>query len=479
MRAAQAHILRAVVATRSHKGEKVQYFSRLCSDPMERSGCRMEFLKREITTIGALFAGITLGLGTTSPTPPQASHENNPATVPAPMIASRSLAMLWQVVKQLENFVRDKNLAAIHNEDLILGAAANELLAEAGKIVPARSDDFKAKLTAFCSQVSALHLMADLNQQAASEAELAKVLASFEKLKGYFPKEIVARAQKYLEAFSCPMHRDVIGKRSDVCPKCGMLLDQMVRVLPSASGPSSSGQQTVRASVKTATPLIAGKPVTALLRLQRANGDPVPASELIETHTKKVHLLIVDNSLTDYHHQHPEPTRNPGEYAFTFTPNKPGSYRLWADIRPLPLGLEEYVMTDIPAATVGEPLRDRAVNLRAKVDGLNYELILPQTIQAGRPAAARLRITTPDGKGFTQLEPFMGAFAHLVGFNEDLTTVMHIHPKGPPAADPAARGGPELEFQIYALRPGFVRLFAQVQIAGRTRSVPFGIQVSP
>src|SRR5581483_3021881 len=96
--------------------------------------------RREVTAIGALFAAITLALGTASPTPPQASHENDSAAIPGPMIASRALAMLWQVVKQLENFVRDKNLAAIHNEDLILGAAANELLAEAGKSLPARSD---------------------------------------------------------------------------------------------------------------------------------------------------------------------------------------------------------------------------------------------------------------------------------------------------------------------------------------------------
>jgi hypothetical protein len=73
----------------------------------------------------------------------------------------------------------------------------------------------------------------------------------------------------------------------------------------------------------------------------------------------------------------------------------------------------------------------------------------------------------------------MGAFAHLVGFNEDCKTVMHMHPKGPPVLDPAARGEQELEFQIYALRPGFVRLFAQVQIEGRSRFVPFGLQITP
>jgi hypothetical protein len=114
------------------------------------------------------------------------------------------------------------------------------------------------------------------------------------------------------------------------------------------------------------------------------------------------------------------------------------------------------------------------------VDGLNYELILAQkTIQVGRPASARLRITTADGKGFTQLEPLMATFAHLVGFNQDYKNVMHIHPKGAPVLDPAARGGPELEFQIYALQPGFVRLFAQVQIEGRSRFAPFGLQIAP
>jgi hypothetical protein len=88
-------------------------------------------------------------------------------------------------------------------------------------------------------------------------------------------------------------------------------------------------------------------------------------------------------------------------------------------------------MADIPAAVAGEPLTERKVNLKATVDGLNYELFLAQkTIQVGRPAFARLRITTADGKDFTQLEPLMGAFAHLVGFNQDYKTVMHLPPQG-------------------------------------------------
>ncbi len=444
---------------------------------------KTRLLTRQSTAICFFLCGIIALSGADIGTPkevsvPDVASANTPDATLQPAVQARSLAMLSQVVMQLEQYVQSKDLSAIHNEDVILTAAASELLAHADLIASSPSGDFKTSLTTFCSRVSALHLVADLNQQANAETELGKVLESFSKVKAHFSKEVIAAAQVYLETFTCPMHRDVVGKRTDFCPKCGMPLDQLSRVLPSNSGFPLPGQQTVRASVSTAGPLAVGQPVAALLQLQRTNGDPLLPADLIETHTKKIHLLIVDSSLTDYHHEHPVPTRNPGEYSFGFTPGKPGGYRVWADVRPYPLGLQEYATTDIPATTEAEPLTKRTVNLKSTVDGLNYELILaPKTIQVGRPALARLRITTADGKGFTRLEPLMATFAHLVGFNEDYKTVMHMHPKGALVLDPTARGGPELEFQIYALRPGFVRLFAQVQIDGRSRFAPFGLQV--
>jgi len=440
----------------------------------------MRLFIRQGTTICLFLFGVIAMFGAESTAPQEIADTNVPkATLPR-VDQARSLGMLSQVVMQLVQYVKSKDLSAIHNEDVILGAAASELLAHADAIAANQSGDFKSSLTAFCSEVGALHLVADLNQQARSETELGKVLESFARLKAHFPTEIVAQAQGYLETFTCPMHREVVGKRSDFCPKCGMPLDQLSRVLPSNSGFPSPGQQSVRASVSTSAPLTVGQPVTALLHLQRPTGDPVLLSDLIETHTKKIHLLIVDSSLTDYHHEHPIPTRNPGEYSFSLTPAKPGGYRVWADIRPYPLGLQEYAMTEIPAVTTGEPLTNRAVNFKANVDGLSYELIFAQnTIRVGQPVRFRLRITSADGKGFTQLEPLMATFAHLVGFNQDYKTVMHLHPKGAPVLDPTARGGPELEFQICPLQPGFVRLFAQVQIEGRSHFAPFGLQILP
>ena len=62
---------------------------------------------------------------------------------------------------------------------------------------------------------------------------------------------------------------------------------------------------------------------------------PVTLNDLKEAHTQKVHLLIVDDSLTDYHHIHPEATKEPGVYQFEWTPKAKGSYKRWADLVPV------------------------------------------------------------------------------------------------------------------------------------------------
>jgi len=390
-----------------------------------------------------------------------------------------ALAIMFQVVTQFKDAVRKADLEPVHNEDAFIGAAVNQLLDDSTNIAPNRADAFRADLTALARQSGDLHAAADAEQQAQAEAELKKVEKAFKKVFSYFPNRVAATAREKADVYTCPMHRDVRAKRNDACPKCGMVMDQMVRILPTTCAVDTAGQA-IHASIRTDGPLIVGKLVTCYLRLTKVDGFPVCLSDLIETHTKKIHLLIIDNSLTDYHHEHPKPTDKLGEYIFSFTPHRPGRYRVWADLRPYPLGLQEYVITDIPASTPYPPLTDRTLTNKVTVDGLNYEVFLDRPmIRVGTPLHGRLRITSPDGKGFDQLEPIMATFAHIVGFNEDYETVMHIHPMGPPVLDPNARGGPELDFQVYAIKPGFVRLFAQVQIAGVSRFAPFGIMVEP
>ncbi len=199
----------------------------------------------------------------------------------------------------------------------------------------------------------------------------------------------------------------------------------------------------------------------------------------MQHHTEKIHLFIIDWSLTDYHHEHPRPMRMAGKFSFPFTPRKPGAYLVWADLRPEPMGLQEFVSTTIPATSESEPLADTTPTNRVTFDGLTYEVLFrDHDLQTGKSISGRLRITDRTGQPFTQLEPVMDSFAHLVGFYGDRKSVLHIHPSGPPVLSASARGGPELAFQFYPLQAGLIRLFVQVQIAGAPKIIPFAIQIT-
>jgi hypothetical protein len=120
------------------------------------------------------------------------------------------------------------------------------------------------------------------------------------------------------------------------------------------------------------------------------------------------------------------------------------------------------------------------LRLDAEREGLKYHLSFDsKQIQVGQPVSAKLRITTGNGRPFTQLEPVMGTFAHIAGFNEDYTAILHMHPAGNRLLSSTDRGGPELVFVLYATKPGFYRLFAQVQVGGSSKFVPFGVIVNP
>ena len=230
------------------------------------------------------------------------------------------------------------------------------------------------------------------------------------------------------------------------------------------------------------SPLVVGQRADLKIRLTRNDGSPVSLADLVEMHTKKIHLLINDRSLSDYHHEHPTPTDVPGEYAFSFTPAKPGPYRIWADVVPAASSIQEYVSGDIPATAAPEALSNRETVWTTVVNGRTYELTLNsanQAIHVGQTVIGTISVTDSDGKPFVALEPVMGAFAHIVGFNEDLKTVIHIHPYSKEPTGPTDRAGPVFAFKFCAPQPGFYRLYGQVQIGGVSQFAPFGVTILP
>lgn len=209
---------------------------------------------------------------------------------------------------------------------------------------------------------------------------------------------------------------------------------------------------------------------------------PITFNDLVEIHTKKFHLLIIDNLLIDYSHVHPVETATPGIYQFEWQPNfKNASYRAWADLLPTHTNTQEYATVDLTSPQTVKRIKNSVPHrtvLESTVDGYRFKLTFDKMpLLAGQAAMGEIDVTDAQGHPVHILEPIMGAYAHIVGFNEDFKTVTHVHPLGKEPKSSTERGGPQLKFHIEPNKAGFIKMFAQVQIKGKVLYVPFAFTV--
>jgi hypothetical protein len=219
--------------------------------------------------------------------------------------------------------------------------------------------------------------------------------------------------------------------------------------------------------------------LTITLKLATASGKPVAPADLLVAHTRKLHLLMVDPTLNDYQHVHPEPGRRAGEWVFTLTPRRAGLYRVFADFTPAATQRGLYASADFTVpGTVATVVREP--NTTAQVAGYRFELELPAQFSAGKVADLRFRIESQGREKLpVPLQPVMGAFAHLVAFDEARSGFAHLHPNETDLSKPPEALRPELNFKITIPSPGRYVIWAQVNLAGSELFVPFWADVKP
>lgn len=241
----------------------------------------------------------------------------------------------------------------------------------------------------------------------------------------------------------------------------------------------ASGAPTVQISFLPAQPPVAGKNVSVIVKLTTKEGKPVTSTDLELAHTKLVHLLIVDASLTSYTHEHPVEII-PGEWAFTFRPRLGGHYTVFADLHPKTTGKQEYARTTFTVAGETKEI-DLSTNLTAIVDGYHFDLKIPadQPLTAGAASEVSVHVTKPGGAPAKNLEPIMGAFAHGVAFTPDLQSVVHVHPMGKEPKSKDDIGGPDLRFHLEPIGAGFFKFYVQVRIRGQDEFASFGLMAAP
>ena len=246
---------------------------------------------------------------------------------------------------------------------------------------------------------------------------------------------------------------------------------------PAAHAPAAAGA-TIKTEIVSLIPA-AQNAVPVNIRLTDEKGNPVTLADLKVAHTEKLHLLVVDETLSDYHHEHPVPAQKPGEYRFDFEPRYGGVYHLWADIVPVSTGKQEYSKATLRIEGAAAAAT-QTINSIAEADGYRFEMSFEKNepLRVGKASLAKVKVTR-GGSDFAQLEPVMGAFAHMVAFPADLQSVAHVHPMGKEPEKNSERGGPMLSFHIAPEKPGYHKIFLQTQIAGREVYAAFGLNVEP
>ena len=407
------------------------------------------------------------------------AHVPLPDSVLNPQSAPEAWNVLRLAVQNIERLVREDRLDEVPDQASLCSPALRTLarLAQA----TSREKEVAIGTVRAASAVNALAQGCVAKDRASVGLAMTKLHAALDTLAAGTDPQVVNA-----DIFFCAMHSDVISADGkSLCPKCGMALTPR-RIPYSFVYVAPPGEPSMQLTAEADAPLQAGKPMHVRVRLAARNGSPVEANDLLVAHTQKIHLLIIDPELDDYHHDHPTPTGTRGEYEFSFTPAKTATYRIFADVVPEITGVQEYVRADLtgvaPAAKREVPPVNRQSTSEAETDGLRFQLVSDAlnggSFRPGQTHALSIMVRDANGQPFTGMEPVMNAFAHLVGFYDDGQTVVHLHPAGVEVVDALARGGPLLEFRFYAPKEGFLRLYCQVSVGGKMIFVPFNVNVS-
>ncbi|MFI6227603.1 hypothetical protein ACIBCR_09835 [Micromonospora echinospora] len=190
-------------------------------------------------------------------------------------------------------------------------------------------------------------------------------------------------------------------------------------------------------------------------------------------HDKRMHLIVARRDLAGFRHVHPAMDPD-GTWRIASPLAEPGSWRAFADFtptgaKPLTLGVD----VAVPGGFTPRPLPAPAAT--ATVDG--YAVTLTGELRPG--AASELTLTVRrDGDPVTDLQPYLGAYGHLVALRQGDLAYVHVHPDGAPG-DGRTRPGPEVRFRAEVPSAGTYRLFLDFQHGGTVRTAEFTVVAEP
>jgi hypothetical protein len=231
---------------------------------------------------------------------------------------------------------------------------------------------------------------------------------------------------------------------------------------PAASGPGGLAMSADGYTLRLAgTSPTAGAP--AELAFQIVDAHRAPVTRFRTSHDKQLHLVVVRRDMTGFQHLHPQMSAD-GTWRIQLTLDRGGDWRVFADF--LPEGSDRPIIlgVDLPVAGEYRPAALPAPAASTTVDG--YQITVDGHLTAGRTSRLTLRVAR-DGAPVSDLQPYLGAYGHLVALRAGDLGYLHVHPQQTEMA------GPAITFDVEVPTAGVYRLFLDFQHGGVVRTASF------
>ncbi|MFC4376621.1 hypothetical protein ACFO5K_21225 [Nocardia halotolerans] len=205
-------------------------------------------------------------------------------------------------------------------------------------------------------------------------------------------------------------------------------------------------------------------------RILDATGAPV--TEYQTSHDKDLHLIVVRRDMAGFQHVHPV-LDQAGTWTVPLNLSRAGDYRVFADFTPaggenLTLGADLRVAGNYDVRALPAPAKTAKAG--------DYTVTLDGTVSPGVTSKVTLSVSR-DGTPVDDLQPYLGAYGHLVALRAADLAYLHVHPEGAPG-DGSTPAGPGIDFMVNAPSAGDYRLFLDFQHRGVVRTAEFTVRVA-
>jgi len=214
-----------------------------------------------------------------------------------------------------------------------------------------------------------------------------------------------------------------------------------------------------------------------------ASGGPITTLPL--DHERPMHLILTSMDLTQFQHIHPALAAD-GTYTVTTTLPQSGTYSLASEFQHG--GQTVLDQEQLTVGTASIPGAPPTPDLTPKtVGGVTVALAKPQTIRAGATVALNILVTQA-GQPVSDLQPYLGAAAHVAIVRSGGGDFQHTHAEGSDThghdgatadhADGASTGpfGPTLAFNATFPLAGTYKIWVQISRGGEVITTAFVVQ---